>query len=66
MAKCLVADDSKIIRMLLSKIMNNLGFDVVEAEDGEEVVRQWKKTPLDLIVTFHIRSYLKTGTETKP
>ena len=37
MAKCLVADDSKIIRMLFAKIMGNLGFDVTEAEDGEEV-----------------------------
>lgn len=38
MAKCVIADDSRVIRMLLSKIMANLGFDVVEAEDGEEVV----------------------------
>ncbi len=38
MAKCVIADDSRIIRMLLSKIMTNLGFEVIEAEDGEEVV----------------------------
>lgn len=37
MATCLIADDSKIIRMLLSKIMSNFGFVVLEAEDGEEV-----------------------------
>ncbi len=50
MATCLIADDSKIIRMVLAKIMTNLGFDVIEAEDGEDVVKQWRKTPLDLII----------------
>ena len=34
MAKCLFADDSKIIRMLFVKIMGNLGFEVIDAEDG--------------------------------
>lgn len=41
MAKCVIADDSRIIRMLLSKIMANLNFEVIEAEDGEEVVEWW-------------------------
>lgn len=50
MATCLIADDSKIIRMVLAKIMTNMGFDVLEAEDGEEVVRQWRQTPIDLII----------------
>ena len=47
MAKCLVADDSKIIRMLFAKIMGNLGFDVTEAEDGEEVVEQCQLNGID-------------------
>ena len=38
MATCLIADDSKIIRMVLSKIMGNLGFETIEAEDLEEVI----------------------------
>ncbi len=50
MATCLIADDSKIIRMVLSKIMGNLGFDVIEAEDGDDVIEQWKKTPLELVI----------------
>ena len=50
MATCLIADDSKIIRMVLSKIMANLGFDVLEAEDGEDVIKIWKRQPLDLII----------------
>ena len=50
MAKCLVADDSKIIRMLFAKIMGNLGFDVTEAEDGEEVVEQCQLNEFDLVI----------------
>lgn len=50
MAKCLVADDSKIIRMLFAKIMENLGFDVTEAEDGEEVVEQCQLNEFDLVI----------------
>lgn len=50
MATCLIADDSKIIRMVLSKIMTNLGFDIVEAEDGEDVIGHWKKGNIDLII----------------
>lgn len=50
MAKCLVADDSKIIRMLFVKIMGNLGFEVIEAEDGEEVVELCQLEEPDLIV----------------
>lgn len=38
MASCLIADDSKVIRLLLSKIMSNFGFSIIEAEDGEDVV----------------------------
>ncbi len=50
MAKCLVADDSKIIRMLFVKIMGNLGFEVIEADDGEEVVELCQLEEPDLIV----------------
>ena len=35
MPNCLIADDSKIMRMLLTKIMENFGYTVSEAEDGE-------------------------------
>ena len=32
MPSCIIADDSKIMRMLLSKIMENFGYTVTEAE----------------------------------
>lgn len=50
MAKCLIADDSKVIRMLLSRIMGSIGFDAVEAEDGEEVVELCLSQEPDLII----------------
>ncbi len=50
MATCLIADDSKIIRMLLIKIMANLGFDIIEAEDGEEVMEICEENMPDLII----------------
>ena len=50
MSKCLIADDSKVIRMLLSKIMLSLGFSVLEAEDGEEVVEITQTQEPDLII----------------
>ena len=48
--KCIIADDSKIIRMVLSKIFNNLGFSVLEAEDGEEVLTLCEKEEPSLII----------------
>ncbi len=50
MRKCIIADDSKIIRMLLTKIMENLKYEVMEAEDGEEVVELSETKEPDLII----------------
>ncbi len=50
MLKCLIADDSKVIRMLLSKIMSNLGMEVMEAADGEEAVEMFKTQQPDLMI----------------
>ena len=50
MSKCLIADDSRVIRMLLSKIMLSLGFSVLEAEDGEDVVELTQTQEPDLII----------------
>jgi len=35
MKSCLVVDDSRVIRMVARKILEELNFDVVEAEDGQ-------------------------------
>ena len=51
MLKCLIADDSKIMRMLLRKIIENFGFEVSEAEDGEDVLEQCVSFNPDLIIS---------------
>lgn len=50
MAHCLIADDNKVIRWLLSKIMVNLNFYVLEAEDGEEAVEVVERTEPDVVI----------------
>ena len=35
MKTCFVVDDSKVVRMVARKILEELGFDVSEAEDGQ-------------------------------
>lgn len=50
MTSCIIADDSKIIRMLLSKIMNNFGYEVTEVENGEELLSQCAKNMPNLII----------------
>ena len=48
--KCVIADDNKIIRALLLRIMSNLNFEVIEAEDGEEVVEICQLQEPDLVI----------------
>lgn len=50
MSSCIIADDSKIIRMLLSKIMSNFGYEVTEAENGEDLLSQCAKNIPNLII----------------
>lgn len=48
--KCLIADDSRIIRMVLAKIFSNLGFEVEEAEDGDEVIEKCLAQEPDIVI----------------
>lgn len=50
MKTCIIADESKVIRMVSKKIMESLLFSVVEAEDGEEVLELCDKQIPDLIL----------------
>lgn len=43
--KALVVDDSKSIRQIERKYLEEMGFRVVEAEDGEEALKVLKKNP---------------------
>ena len=51
MTTCIVADDSKIMRMLLTKIMENFGCSVNEAETGEDLIEQCALDMPDLIIS---------------
>lgn len=45
MKKVLVVDDAKVVRVSLGKIMQSLGFDVFDAEDGQKAVEMMEQHP---------------------
>ena len=49
-AKILLADDSHAIRFLVSEILTNAGFTVVQAEDGQEAIEKTYKENPDLLI----------------
>ena len=48
---CLVVDDSRVVRKLAGKIAAELGYSVIEAEDGREALLRCEKAMPDLVVT---------------
>ena len=52
MAKALVVDDSRAVRMLLAKILKELGYEVCEAANGREAleVMEVEKTAVALVL----------------
>ena len=61
-AKILLADDSHAIRFLVSEILTNAGFTVIEAEDGQEAIEKtYKENPDLLILDYEMPK--KTGFE---
>lgn len=48
---CLVVDDSRMIRKVARRIVEGLGFVVVEAENGEEAIAACRKRMPDLVMT---------------
>lgn len=51
MARILVVDDNRMLRVLLTEILRNAGHLVYEAEDGSSGFAQFKARHPDLIVT---------------
>jgi two-component system chemotaxis response regulator CheY len=51
--KALIVDDSKAIRMVLRKIMHELGYEVCEAVDGEDALKviEAEKAAVTLVLT---------------
>ncbi len=50
MKRCLVVDDSRVIRRVASKIIQDLGFDVDEAENGRKALNALTIRMPDLIL----------------
>jgi len=42
MKTCLVVDDSSVVRKIARRILEELGFEIVEAEDGEKALKACK------------------------
>jgi len=50
MKSCLIVDDSKVIRMVAKKILNELGFRTEEAEDGKVALDRCIKQMPDAVL----------------
>lgn len=50
MKTCLVVDDSKIVRKVVRKIVEALGFNVLEAEDGREALAQLRSNSVEVVL----------------
>jgi len=55
MKTCLIVDDSKVIRMVARKILQGLGFDTLEAADGQEALDHCKsKLPDGVLLDWNM------------
>lgn len=61
--RVLIVDDSKFMRMLLGDILSRHGFEVLEAESGEEALQVYLREHPDL-VTLDILMPGRDGIET--
>ncbi len=63
MTRILVVDDDSQIREMLRQMLQNEGYDVVDAADGKEALKRQQEDPADLIITDLIMPE-KEGIET--
>ncbi len=50
MNKILLVDDESNVRLVYREVLNDEGYDVLEAESGEETFRILSREPVDLII----------------
>lgn len=48
--QCLIVDDSRVVRKVSRRIVEDLGYTVIEAENGEEALARCKASMPDLIL----------------
>ncbi len=51
MSHILIIEDNKQVRSMLRKLLEQEGFTVTEASDGEEGIRRYNENQADLIIT---------------
>ncbi len=51
MKKALAVDDSKTMRDMVSFTLQNAGFEVIVAEDGQDALTQLGDQPVDVVIT---------------
>ena len=51
MTRILLIEDDSNLRTLLAEVLTRGGYEVIEACNGEEAVRLFRKAPADLVVT---------------
>ena len=49
--RILIVDDQKAVRRCISKLLEHMGYEVVEAENGKEGLRLFLLAPFDLVIT---------------
>lgn len=62
MRTCLIVDDSRVIRKVARRILEDLGFDVAEAADGAEALA-WCRTTMPEVVLLDWNMPVMTGIE---
>lgn len=50
MKSCLIVDDSRVVRKVAARIMTDLGFDCVEAEDGDDALKLSEASMPDAVI----------------
>ena len=49
--RCLIVDDSRVVRKVSRRIVESLGYTVIEAENGEEALARCRASMPDLVIT---------------
>ncbi|MCA0971621.1 response regulator [Halobacillus litoralis] len=50
MKRILVADDEDVLRMLITDTLEDEGYEIVEAEDGQQALSKIEKESFDLVI----------------
>ncbi len=50
MKRCLIVDDSRVVRKVAGRIISDLRFDIAEAGDGEEALRHCRADMPDAVL----------------